>query len=177
MPKRIEAAASQASFFAIADPPPSLVDPDEPEASVWEILDPERMLARLHVAMQRRNHRDPIVTSDIHHEVDMYMNYLFKLWGIPTDTERREELRKSFSEAISFLQLLPFRDTTAMDYLMNNELTSQDIEELRRILASQYEVFADLESSEGFRRYGSEVARLRDQVSNPRTPRKFLRKR
>ncbi len=174
MPKRTnkESPAFQASFFAIVDGPPTLVEPDEPLPPM-QVFDPEANLARVHEAMQKRHHPDPIVDGDIQREVEAQRQALLKLWGVPTDAERSAELRESFEEAVFFLQTLPFRGTNAMDYLMNNELSHDDREDLRALLAGQYQVFADLSSSEGVNWYGTEAAFLRDRATQPKTPRRF----
>lgn len=171
--KDAEPITSQVSFFSIIDS----IDPDEPLEPL-NIFDPEAPLGRVHIAMQKRRRvREPIVDRDISREVKAQWDALLKLWGVPTDAEKKQTLLNSFEEAIRFLQILPFRGTTAMDFLTNHELTPEDITELRAVLAGRYEVFADLEASEGFRRYGTEAAYYWDQATEPKTPKRYLKKR
>lgn len=141
------------------------------------ILDPEAYLAKLHYAMSKRPIPfSEIVDEDIEYEVTAMMKRLYEIWGIPTDAERRAALEKSLDETITFLQALPFRDTNAMAYLESHELTYDDIEELRAVLAGQFETFADLNSSDGYRRHETVAAFFRNQATEPNTPNRFLRK-
>ena len=175
-PKDGEPAAHQPSFFSVLGPPLP-PEPHEDEFPPLDIVDPEANLARVHEAMQKRRHREPIIDNDISHEVEAQRKALLQLWGVPSGAEKKVQLLESFQEAIAFLEVLPFRGTTAMNYMTANNLTYQDIEELRAILAGRYQIFADPDSSDGFRRLGTEAAYYQDQTTSPRTPRKFLKKK
>lgn len=141
------------------------------------ILDPEATLATLHHAMSKRpTPFCALIDEDIRHQVDREMRKLYQIWGIPTTAERRAELEASFEETINFLRAFPFRDTTAMAYLEAHELTYDDIQELREALAGQFDIFSDRDSSVGYKRHGSVAAFYRDQATEPKTPKKFLKK-
>lgn len=138
------------------------------------IHDPETVLAELHYVMSKRpTPYSDLVDGDIQYEVNRIMKRLYDIWGVPTDRERREALETSLDETIAFLQSLPFRDTTAMGYLESHDLTSIDIQDLREALAGQFETFTDLNSSDGYRRHGTVAAFFRNQVTEPKTPKKF----
>lgn len=180
MPKKEIPTSPDQFSFDLSVPAPSLddVSSDEifPPTSLPLILDPEAYLAKLHHAMSKRPIPfSEIVDEDIEYEVTAMMKRLYKIWGIPTDAERRAALEESLDETITFLQALPFRDTNAMAYLESHELTYDDIEELRAVLAGQFEIFADLNSSDGYRRHGTVAAFFRSQATEPKTPRKFLK--
>lgn len=141
------------------------------------ILDPEATLAELHYAMNKRpTPFSALVDGDIRYQVDREMKKLYQIWGVPTTAERRAELEASFAETVNFLQAFPFRDTTAMAYLESHKLTHDDIQELREALAGQFDTFADSYSSDGFRRHGTVAALYRDQATEPKTPKGFLKK-
>ncbi len=142
------------------------------------ILDPEATLATLHHAMSKRpTPFCELIDDDIRYQVDKEMRKLYQIWGIPTTAERKAALEASFEETVNFLQAFPFRNTTAMAYLEAHKLTYTDIQELREALAGQFDTFADSYSSDGFRRHGTVAALYRDQATEPKTPKRFLKKR
>lgn len=164
--------------FDFSVPAASLDDDSDADltstSSLPLILDPEATLAELHYAMNKRpTPFSDLVDGDILYQVGKEMEKLYQIWGIPTTAERKAALEASFEETIHFLQALPFRNTTAMAYLEVHKLTYDDIQELREALAGQFDTFADRDSSDGFRRHGTEAALYRDQATEPKTPKRF----
>lgn len=180
MPKKEDQSPKQIGFnFSV--PAASLADVSGTEATPTSdlplILDPEATLAELHYAMNKRPTPPcDLIDEDIRHQVDEEMKKLYQIWRVPSNAERRAALEESFDETIRFLQALPFHDTNAMAYIESHELTYNDIQELRAALSGQFDTFADKDSSVGFRRHGTVAAFIRDQATDPKTPKRFLKK-
>lgn len=152
------------------DPPDENLTDLPPEDYAF---DPEWRLAALHDAMQkRRPPRNKTVEADINRQVNNEMKKLFEIWGIPTQAQMNAELRESFQEAVSFLQTVPYRDTTVMKFLMTQEtLTPDTIDELQALLSDRFNSFHDWNSSEEVAIHGNPTALLYDRATKPKSKR------